>query len=57
MKRKFGITAAIFIVIGFGMIHGSSKERELFGIGLIGLGCVYLLYLLYSSKQKKNNNK
>lgn len=56
MKKKFGITAAIFIVLGFGMIHGSSRERELFGIGLIGLGCIYLLYLLYSSNQKKNKN-
>ncbi|SMO50810.1 hypothetical protein SAMN06265379_10271 [Saccharicrinis carchari] len=54
MKRSIGIIGAVAIVIGFGMIHGSYKNAEIYGGSLIGLGCVILLYLLYTSGKDKN---
>ncbi|MGQ1786875.1 MULTISPECIES: hypothetical protein [unclassified Saccharicrinis] len=54
MKKTFGITAALFIVLGFGMIHGSYKNAEIFGGSLIGLGSLTLMYLLYASGKNKN---
>ncbi len=54
MKKKLGITAAMFIVLGFGMIHGSYKNAEIYGSSLIGIGSLYLLILLYRSNKKSN---
>jgi hypothetical protein len=54
MKQKLGITAVVFIILGFGMIHGSAKYSEITGGSLIGIGSLYLLYLLYTSGR---NNK
>lgn len=53
MKRGLGITAVVLVIIGFGMIHGSYKNAEIYGSSLIGLGSIYLLYLLYTSGKKK----
>ncbi len=53
MKKALGILAAICIVMGFGMIHGSYKNAEVYGGSLIGLGSLYLLFILYSSGKKK----
>ncbi len=53
MKRIFGIAGALFVVLGFGMIHGSYNNAEIYGGSIIGLGCIILLYLLYTSR---NNN-
>ncbi len=55
MKKYLGIIAAILIVLGFGMIHGSSKNAEIYGGSLIGIGSLTLLVLLYiSGKNAKN---
>ncbi|GAF05350.1 hypothetical protein [Saccharicrinis fermentans] len=56
MKKTLGITAAIFIVLGFGMIHGSYKNAEIYGGSLIGLGSMVLMYLLYTSGSSKNED-
>ncbi len=53
MKKKLGIVAAICIVLGFGMIHGSYPNAEIYGGSLIGLGSLYLLFALYNSGKKK----
>ncbi len=57
MKTKLGITAAMFIVLGFGMIHGSYNNAEIYGGSLIGIGSFYLLYLLYSNGKKEKQEK
>lgn len=51
MKRKtvFGIVAAAFIFFGFGMIHGGTTMVSTMGNILIGVGCLYLIYILYLS--------
>lgn len=51
MKTKtiLGIVAAAFIFFGFGMIHGGSTTVSTAGNILIGVGCLYLIYLLYLS--------
>lgn len=51
MKRKtvFGIVAAAFIFFGFGMIHGGPPIVGNIGNIMIGIGCLYLIYLLYLS--------
>ncbi|WP_016777072.1 hypothetical protein [Anaerophaga thermohalophila] len=53
MKTKLGIIAVLFIVAGFGMIHGGSVTMERVAIGLMGTGIVYLLYLLINSGKKE----
>ncbi len=53
MKKKLGIVAAICIVLGFGMIHGSYPNAEIYGGSLIGLGSLYLLFALYNSGKKE----
>lgn len=53
LKRTIGIIGAIAIVMGFGMIHGSYKNAEIYGGSFIGLGCVILLYLLYTSGNRR----
>ncbi len=54
MKKKLGIIAVIFIILGFGMIHGSYKNAEIYGGSLIGLGSIYLLFILYTSGKKED---
>lgn len=51
MKKKtiFGIVAAAFIFFGFGMIHGGTPMISNIGNIMIGVGCLYLIYLLYLS--------
>jgi hypothetical protein len=53
MKKYIGIAAAFCIIMGFGMIHGSYKNAEIYGGSLIGIGSLILLYLLYSSGKKE----
>lgn len=55
MKKTVGIVSAIFIVLGFGMIHGSYNNAEIYGGSLIGIGSIVLMYLLYASG--KNNKE
>jgi hypothetical protein len=52
MKTKLGIVAVLLVVIGFGMVHGGSQTMERIAIGLMGIGIVYLLYLLLSKGKK-----
>ncbi len=52
MKKTFSIIAVIFVIMGFGMIHGSYKNAEIYGGSLIGIGSLYLLIILYISKKK-----
>ncbi len=51
MKTKLGIVAVLFIIIGFGMIHAPNSVMEYIAIGLMGVGIVYLLYLLFISRK------
>ncbi len=53
MRKKLSIVAVIFIILGFGMIHGSYKNAEIYGGSLIGLGSIYLLFVLYTSGKKE----
>jgi hypothetical protein len=56
MKTRFGIVAVLFIILGFGMVHGSPSMVPV-AIGLMGIGIVYLLFLLFSSRRKRENEK
>ncbi|PVX51043.1 hypothetical protein C7377_1376 [Balneicella halophila] len=51
MKRKtvFAIIAATFIFFGFGMLHGGPPLVGNIGSVMIGLGCIYLIYLIFES--------
>lgn len=51
-KTKWGIVAGFLIFMGFGMIHGGSKHIETAGNLMIGSGCLYLIYLLYTTQKK-----
>ncbi|WP_157202502.1 hypothetical protein [Marinilabilia salmonicolor] len=53
MKTKLGIVAVLFVVMGFGMVHGGSQTMERIAIGLMGIGIAYLLYLLLSQGKKE----
>ncbi len=57
MKTRLGIVAVLFVVMGFGMIHGGSLIMERIAIGLMGTGIVYLLYLLLSQKKKEDSSE
>ncbi|MGQ1889382.1 hypothetical protein ACT29H_02970 [Thermophagus sp. OGC60D27] len=58
MKTKLGIIAVLFVVAGFGMIHGGSIVMERIAIGLMGTGIIYLLYLLLTtSKDEKEKEE
>lgn len=48
-KRFFAIVAIVCIIMGFGMIHGKSVLREQIGSIAIGLGSLYLIFLLFLS--------
>lgn len=52
LKRIFAVVAIILIISGFGMIHGKSVLREQIGSIAIGLGSLYLIFLLYLSWSK-----
>ncbi len=52
MKKTLAIIAVLFVIMGFGMIHGSYKNAEIYGSSLIGIGSLYLLIILYISNKK-----
>ena len=52
MKTIFAIVAVLFIIAGFGMIHGGTQMMEYIAIGLMGTGIVYLLWLLFISREE-----
>jgi hypothetical protein len=52
MKKKLGIVAVLFVIAGFGMIHGGTQTMEYIAIGLMGTGILYLLYLLLSNGKR-----
>lgn len=54
MKIKLAIVSIIFIIFGFGIIHGESATRELAGNIMIGLGSLYLVSLAIISILKSN---
>ncbi len=43
-----GIIAAVFIFLGFGMIH-ATPLISIIGSIMIGIGCLYLIYRIYIS--------
>jgi len=51
------IIAAVSIFSGFGMIHGDTTIVERSGSVLIGIGALYLLYVLFTSDKKKANTE
>ncbi|WP_158027274.1 hypothetical protein [Labilibacter marinus] len=57
MKKNIGIVAAILIIVGFGMIHGSYNNAEIYGGSTIGVGSIALLYLLYTSGKKNEEEQ
>ncbi len=58
--EKAGVTAAILMFFGVGMIMGGSasgNDRLFFsGVGLFGIGSVIALYLLFKYKPKDDND-
>lgn len=48
-KRFFAIVAIVCIIMGFGMIHWESVLWEQIGSIAIGLGSLYLIFLLFLS--------
>ncbi len=59
MKQKLAVTAILMIIAGFGMIHSTKGVMEIISMLLIGIGCAYLLFLLFSNtsgKQKSNDD-
>lgn len=53
MKKTLAIISVLFIILGFGMIHGGPTSMEILSIAMIGLGAGYLIFLLLSSSQAK----
>lgn len=56
MKKILAIVAVLFIVAGFGMIHGPSQTMEYISIAMMGMGTSYLLFLILSSGKKKDED-
>jgi len=57
MRKILTIIAAVSIFSGFGMIHGDTTIVERSGSVLIGIGALYLLYVLFTSDKKKANTE
>lgn len=56
MKKTLAIVAVLFIVAGFGMIHGPSQTMEYISIAMMGMGTSYLIFLILSSGKKKDED-
>lgn len=56
MKKALAIVSVLFIVAGFGMIHGPSQTMEYISITMIGLGTSYLIFLILTSEKKNEEN-
>ncbi len=52
MRRKLSVVAILLVVFGFGMIHSPSVLMERIAIVLMGIGIVYLVYLLIVTRPK-----
>lgn len=52
MRRKLSVVAILLVVFGFGMIHSPSVMMERIAIVLMGIGIVYLVYLLIVTRPK-----
>lgn len=56
LKKILIITAILFIIIGFGIIHVHNQIVEYLGSTLIGIGTIYFLFLLFKSTKKSNTD-
>ncbi|HLW07442.1 MAG TPA: hypothetical protein VKY45_07750 [Marinilabiliaceae bacterium] len=52
MRRKLSVVAILLVVFGFGMIHSPSVMMERIAIVLMGIGIVYLVYMLIVTRPK-----
>ncbi len=57
MKKKLSLIAIIFVVFGFGMVHSPSLFMERFSIILMGIGIIYLIYVLISTRPKDKESE
>lgn len=55
MRTKLGIVAVLFVITGFGMIHSPSQTAEIIAIILMGLGIIYLLFLLLTPRKREED--
>ncbi len=46
------IIAILFIITGFGIIHSPKQIVEYIGSGLLGIGTLYFLYLLFITRDR-----
>lgn len=57
MQRTLSVIAILLVVFGFGMIHSPSVIMERVAIVLMGIGIIYLVYMLIATRPKKENEK
>ena len=54
MRRKLSVVAILLVVFGFGMIHSPSVIMERIAIVLMGVGIIYLVYMLIVTRPKND---
>ena len=54
MRRKLSVVAILFVIFGFGMIHSPSVIMEHIAIVLMGIGLIYLIYMLIVTRPKND---
>lgn len=52
MRRKLSVVAILLVVFGFGMVHSPSVLMERIAIVLMGVGIIYLIYMLIVTRPK-----
>lgn len=57
MKKILSVIAIVFVVFGFGMIHNPSVIMEKISIILMGIGIIYLIYILIDTRPKNEKKK
>lgn len=57
MKKKLSVIAIVFVVFGFGMIHSPYVIMEKVSIILMGIGIIYLIYMLIDTRPKTNKDE
>jgi threonine/homoserine/homoserine lactone efflux protein len=57
MKKARAIVAVLFIVAGFGMIHGKSVTMEYISFALMVMGTGYLIWLIINTRSKSDNDE
>lgn len=54
MRRKLSVVAILLVVFGFGMIHSPSVIMERIAIVMMGIGLIYLIYMLIVTRPKND---